>query len=151
MYVAPTRRTYEMFAEWQPEPKSWAAYLKMSSHVVKPEQFTNYTLLEFIRSNVGKGEKMESEWQKFYVNAIARGYIKPEGQEVKPTYQPKTYQQRQDEEYDNNPSFIPFEWNPSMGTRVSELGKITEEEKERRRKISRAAIEAAKEMSNGKQ
>ena len=74
-----------------------------------------------------------------------------EGQEAKPTNQPKTYQQRQDEEYDNNPSFIPFEWNPSMGTRVSELGKITEEEKERRRKISRAAIEAAKEMSNGKQ
>ncbi len=89
MYVAPNRRTYAMFAEWQPEPKTWAAYLKMSSHIVKPEQFTKYTLLEFIRSNVGNGEKMESEWQKFYVNAIARGYIKPEGKESKPTNQPE--------------------------------------------------------------
>jgi len=89
LYVAPNRRTYAMFAEWQPEPKTWAAYLKMSSHIVKPEQFTKYTLLEFIRSNVGNGEKMESEWQKFYVNAIARGYIKPEGKESKPTNQPE--------------------------------------------------------------
>ena len=89
LYVAPNRRTYAMFAEWQPEPKTWAAYLKMSSHIVKPEQFTKYTLLEFIRLNVGKDEKMESEWQKFYVNAIARGYIKPEGQEAKPTNQPE--------------------------------------------------------------
>lgn len=150
LYIAPNRRTYAMFAEWQPEPKTWAAYLKMSSHIVKPEQFTKYTLLEFIRSNVGNGEKMESEWQKFYVNAIARGYIKPEGQETKPTNQPKAYQQRQDEEQDNNPSFIPFEWNPSMGTRVSELGKITEEEKERRKKISADAIAAAGVKIHGK-
>ena len=93
MYVPPTRRTYEMFAEWSPEPLTWAQTLKLSSHLVKPEQFTDYTLLEFIRSNFGKGEKMESDWQKFYVNAIARGYIKPEGQETKPTNQPKPYRQ----------------------------------------------------------
>ena len=90
LYVAPTRRTYELFAEWKPEPELWKETLKRSAHLVKPEQFTKYTLLEFIRLNVGKGEKMESEWQKFYVNAIARGYIKPEGKESKPTNQPET-------------------------------------------------------------
>jgi len=89
LYVAPTRRTFEMFVGWKPEPELWKETLKRSSHLVKPEQFTKYTLLEFIRLNVGKDEKMESEWQKFYVNAIARGYIKPEGQEVKPANQPK--------------------------------------------------------------
>lgn len=89
LYVAPTRRTYSLFDEWKPEPELWKETLKRSAHLVKPEQFTKYTLLEFIRLNVGKGEKMESEWQKFYVNAIARGYIKPEGQEAKPTNQPE--------------------------------------------------------------
>jgi len=89
LYVAPTRRTYALFDEWKPEPELWKETLKRSAHLVKPEQFTNYTLLEFIRLNVGKDEKMESEWQKFYVNAIARGYIKPEGQEAKPTNQPE--------------------------------------------------------------
>ncbi len=90
LYVAPTRRTYSLFDEWKPEPELWKETLKRSAHLVKPEQFTKYTLLEFIRLNVGKGEKMESEWQKFYVNAIARGYIKPEGKESKPTNQPET-------------------------------------------------------------
>ena len=90
LYVAPTRRIYSLFDEWKPEPELWKETLKRSAHLVKPEQFTKYTLLEFIRLNVGKGEKMESEWQKFYVNAIARGYIKPEGQEAKPTNQPET-------------------------------------------------------------
>ena len=90
LYVAPTRRIYSLFDEWKPEPELWKETLKRSAHLVKPEQFTKYTLLEFIRLNVGKGEKMESEWQKFYVNAIARGYIKPEGKESKPTNQPET-------------------------------------------------------------
>ena len=90
LYVAPTRRTYALFDEWKPEPELWKETLKRSAHLVKPEQFTKYTLLEFIRLNVGKDEKMESEWQKFYVNAIARGYIKPEGKESKPTNQPET-------------------------------------------------------------
>lgn len=99
LYVAPTRRTYELFAEWKPEPKLWEQTLKLSSHIVKHEQFTDYTLLEFIRSNVGKGEKMEVEWQKFYVNAIARGYIKPECKD-KPTNQPKSFQHKHEEHYD---------------------------------------------------
>ena len=90
LYVAPTRRIYSLFDEWKPEPELWKETLKRSAHLVKPEQFTKYTLLEFIRLNVGKDEKMESEWQKFYVNAIARGYIKPEGKESKPTNQPET-------------------------------------------------------------
>jgi hypothetical protein len=102
LYVAPSRRTYAMFAEWQPEPKTWAAYLKMSSHIVKPEQFTKYTLLEFIRSNVGNGEKMESEWQKFYVNAIARGYIKQQSAEnQQTTQQPNQSKQRQQSQCDD--------------------------------------------------
>jgi hypothetical protein len=127
LYIAPTRRTFEMFAEWQPEPKSWAAYLKMSSHVVKPEQFTKYTLLEFIRSNVGKGEKMESEWQKFYVNAIARGYIKPEGQEAKPTYQPKQSLPAIDEA--NKP------YDMSNEIVLEKMPVVSKEEKERQRAI----------------
>ena len=88
LYVAPTRRTYSLFDEWKPEPELWKETLKRSAHLVKPEQFTKYTLLEFIRLNVGKDEKMESEWQKFYVNAVARGYIKPMTDKPKSQKQP---------------------------------------------------------------
>jgi len=89
LYVAPTRRTYSLFDEWKPEPELWKETLKRSAHLVKPEQFTKYTLLEFIRLNVGKDEKMESEWQKFYVNAVARGYIKPMTDKPKSQKQPE--------------------------------------------------------------
>ena len=89
LYVAPTRRIYSLFDEWKPEPELWKETLKRSAHLVKPEQFTKYTLLEFIRLNVGKDEKMESEWQKFYVNAVARGYIKPMTDKPKSQKQPE--------------------------------------------------------------
>lgn len=136
LYVAPNRRTYAMFAEWQPEPNTWAAYLKMSSHIVKPEQFTKYTLLEFIRSNVGKGEKMESEWQKFYVNAIARGYIKPEGQEAKPTYQTKPNQQPQEDP--NSPT---AKYDMSNEIVLEKMPVVSAEEKERQRAIIKKMLE----------
>jgi len=136
LYVAPNRRTYAMFAEWQPEPKTWAAYLKMSSHIVKPEQFTKYTLLEFIRSNVGKGEKMEVEWQKFYVNAIARGYIKPEGQDIKPTYQPKSQQQPQEDP--NSPT---AKYDMSNEIVPEKMPVVSAEEKARQRAIIKKMLE----------
>jgi hypothetical protein len=77
LYVVPSRRTYEMFIGWKPEPVTWIQTLQVSQHLVKPEQFTDYTLAEFIRSNIGKDEKTENDWQRFYVNAVARGYVKP--------------------------------------------------------------------------
>lgn len=77
LYVVPSRRTYEMFIGWKPEHVTWIQTLQVSQHLVKPEQFTDYTLAEFIRSNVGKDEKTENDWQRFYVNAVARGYVKP--------------------------------------------------------------------------
>jgi uncharacterized protein YdaU (DUF1376 family) len=77
LYVVPSRRTYEMFIGWKPEPETWIQTLQVSQHLVKPEQFTDYTLAEFIRSNIGKDEKTENDWQRFYVNAVARGYVKP--------------------------------------------------------------------------
>jgi len=89
LYVVPSRRVYEMFIGWKPEPELWAQTLKASQHLVKSDQFTDYTLAEFIRSNVGKDEKMESEWQRFYVNAVARGYVKPITDKPKSQKQPE--------------------------------------------------------------
>lgn len=136
LYVAPTRRTYELFAEWKPEPKLWEQTLKLSSHIVKPEQFTDYTLLEFIRSNVGKGEKMEVEWQKFYVNAIARGYIKPEGQDIKPNNQPKSHQQPQEDP--NSPT---AKYDMSNEIVLEKMPVVSKEEKERQRAIIKRMLE----------
>lgn len=77
LYVSPSRRLFQITQDWKPEPNTWAETLKVSQHLVKPEQFTDYTLAEFIRANLGKEEKTEHDWQRFYVNALARGYIKP--------------------------------------------------------------------------
>ena len=136
LYVAPTRRTFEMFVGWKPEPELWKETLKRSAHLVKPEQFTKYTLLEFIRLNVGKDEKMESEWQKFYVNAIARGYIKPEGQEAKPTYQPKTNQHPQEDQ--NSPT---AKYDMSNEIVLEKMPVVSKEEKERQRAIIKKMLE----------
>ena len=89
LYVAPTRRTYEMFLDWKPEPVTWAVKLKASQHRVKPEQFTDYIIAEFIRKNIGEESKTEHKWQDYLMEAVIRGYIKPEGQEPKPTNQQK--------------------------------------------------------------
>ena len=89
LYVAPTRRTFEMFVGWNPEPQTWANKLSASQHRVKPEQFTDYIISEFIRKNIGSESKTEHQWQGYLIEAVIRGYIKPEGQEAKPTNQPK--------------------------------------------------------------
>ena len=89
LYVAPTRRTFEMFVGWKPEPQTWANKLSASQHRVKPEQFTDYIISEFIRKNIGSESKTEHQWQGYLIEAVIRGYIKPEGQESKPTNQPK--------------------------------------------------------------
>jgi len=136
LYVAPTRRIYSLFDEWKPEPELWKETLKRSAHLVKPEQFTKYTLLEFIRLNVGKDEKMESEWQKFYVNAIARGYIKPEGHEAKPTNQPKTNQPTQEDP--NSPT---AKYDMSNEIVLEKMPVVSKEEKERQRAIIKKMLE----------
>ena len=136
LYVAPTRRIYSLFDEWKPEPELWKETLKRSAHLVKPEQFTKYTLLEFIRLNVGKDEKMESEWQKFYVNAIARGYIKPEGHEAKPTNQPKTNQPPQEDP--NSPT---AKYDMSNEIVLEKMPVVSKEEKERQRAIIKKMLE----------
>jgi len=138
LYVAPTRRIYSLFDEWKPEPELWKETLKRSAHLVKPEQFTKYTLLEFIRLNVGKDEKMESEWQKFYVNAIARGYIKPEGQETKPTNQPKTNQPPQEDP--NSPT---AKYDMSNEIVLEKMPVVSKEEKERQRAIIKKMLEGS--------
>ena len=89
LYVAPTRRTFEMFVGWKPEPKTWVNKLSAAQHRVKPEQFTDYIISEFIRKNIGSESKTEHQWQGYLIEAVIRGYIKPEGQEAKPTNQPK--------------------------------------------------------------
>jgi len=100
LYVVPSRRMFPITQDWKPEPETWAATLKVSQHLVKPDQFTDYTLAEFIRSNVGKDEKTENDWQRFYVNAVARGYVKPIAQNQQPTQQPTQSKQRQQPQYD---------------------------------------------------
>jgi len=89
LYVAPTRRTFEMFVGWNPESKTWANKLSASQHRVKPEQFTDYIISEFIRKNIGSESKTEHQWQGYLIEAVIRGYIKPEGKESKPTNQPE--------------------------------------------------------------
>ena len=89
LYVAPTRRTFEMFVGWKPEPKTWVNKLSAAQHRVKPEQFTDYIISEFIRKNIGSESKTEHQWQGYLIEAVIRGYIKPEGQEAKPTNQPR--------------------------------------------------------------
>lgn len=89
LYIAPTRRTFEMFVGWKPEPKTWVNKLSAAQHRVKPEQFTDYIISEFIRKNIGSESKTEHQWQGYLIEAVIRGYIKPEGQEAKPTNQTK--------------------------------------------------------------
>lgn len=89
LYVAPTRRNYCLFVGWKPEPDTWAIKLKASSYRVKPEQFTDYIIAEFVRKNIGEEEKTEHKWQDYLIEAVIRGYIKPEGKESKPTNQPE--------------------------------------------------------------
>lgn len=125
LYVVPSRRTYEMFIGWKPEHETWIQTLQVSQHLVKPDQFTDYTLAEFIRSNIGKDEKTENDWQRFYVNAIARGYITPEGQakqQAKQAQHPK--QQPQHDEYITPPLWSPKPSeviNPATDEQVKEI------------------------------
>lgn len=114
LYVSPSRRLFQITQDWKPEPNTWAETLKVSQHLVKPEQFTDYTLAEFIRTNLGKEEKTEHDWQRFYVNALARGYIKPMAENTnikKPNphiYQPeRTAQEASQSSYE--PVYKPFE------------------------------------------
>lgn len=104
LYVVPSRRMFSITQDWKPEPKTWVETLKVSQHLVKSEQFTDYTLAEFVRNNIGKEEKTEYDWQKFYVNAVARGYIKPQSAETK---QPLKPHQPQHDDYIQPPLYTP--------------------------------------------
>lgn len=63
---------FKMFVGWKPEPKSWGDNLKAAFHKVKPEQFTDYTLADFIFNNKDGQEKTEQKWQQYYINAVAK-------------------------------------------------------------------------------
>ena len=136
LYVAPTRRNYCLFVGWKPEPETWIQTLQVSQHLVKPDQFTDYTLAEFIRSNIGKDEKTENDWQRFYVNAIARGYIKPEGQDIKPNNQPKSHQQPHEDP--NSPT---AKYDMSNEIVLEKMPVVSKEEKERQRAIIKKMLE----------
>lgn len=68
-------RIFKMYVGWTPEPKSWEQTLRASQHLTKNKSFTDYNLAEFIRRNVDGQEKTESAWQKYYVNAFAKGML----------------------------------------------------------------------------
>jgi len=108
LFVAPSRRVFSITQDWKPEPVSWVQTLKVSQHLVKPEQFTDYTLAEFIRVNIAKDEKTENDWQRFYVNALARGYIKPMADNTPTDKQKQSkHQQPQYDDYIQPPLYVP--------------------------------------------
>jgi len=128
LYVAPTRRNYCLFVGWKPEPNTWAIKLKASSYRVKPEQFTDYIIAEFVRKNIGEEEKTEHKWQDYLIEAVIRGYIKPEGQDIKPINQPKSHQQPQ--EYPNSPT---AKYDMSNEIVLEKMPVVSAEEKARQR------------------
>ena len=67
--------SFQMFAGWKPDPVSWDSNLKSAFHKVKPEQFTDYTLAEFVFRNSKGQEKTEQKWQLYYINAVAQGML----------------------------------------------------------------------------
>ena len=136
LYVAPTRRTFEMFVGWKPEPELWKETLKRSAHLVKPEQFTDYIISEFIGKNIGSESKTEHQWQGYLIEAVIRGYIKPEGQEAKPTYQPKTNQHPQEDQ--NSPT---AKYDMSNEIVLEKMPVVSKEEKERQRAIIKKMLE----------
>ena len=136
LYVAPTRRTFEMFVGWKPEPKTWVNKLSAAQHRVKPEQFTDYIISEFIRKNIGSESKTEHQWQGYLIEAVIRGYIKPEGQEAKPTYQPKTNQHPQ--EAQTSPT---AKYDMSNEIVLEKMPVVSKEEKERQRAIIKKMLE----------
>ena len=136
LYIAPTRRTFEMFVGWKPEPKTWVNKLSAAQHRVKPEQFTDYIISEFIRKNIGSESKTEHQWQGYLIEAVIRGYIKPEGQEAKPTYQPKTNQHPQEDQ--NSPT---AKYDMSNEIVLEKMPVVSKEEKERQRAIIKKMLE----------
>lgn len=101
---------FKMHADWKPESVSWDSNLKAAFHKVKPEQFTDYTLAEFVFRNKDGQDKTEQKWQQYYINAVAqgmfnkpahnqpsgnRGYGQPADDKPKPKY--------------DDPSHKPFE------------------------------------------
>lgn len=106
IYTSPSRRFFKITPDWKPEPTTWAQTMNVSQHLVKKEQFTDYSLAEFIRTNLGKEEKTEHDWQRFYVNALARGYIKSSADSQEPKKQGR-YQQQQNEPRMNIPLYVP--------------------------------------------
>ena len=135
LYVAPTRRTFEMFVGWKPEPQAWANKLSASRHRVKPEQFTDYIISEFIRKNIGSESKTEHQWQGYLIEAVIRGFIKPEGHEAKPTNQPKTQQPQEDP---NSPT---AKYDMSNEIVLEKMPVVSKEEKERQRAIIKRMLE----------
>jgi uncharacterized protein YdaU (DUF1376 family) len=138
LYVAPTRRTFEMFVGWKPEPKTWVNKLSAAQHRVKPEQFTDYIISEFIRKNIGSESKTEHQWQGYLIEAVIRGYIKPEGQEAKLTNQPKTNQPPQED-----PSSPTAKYDMSNEIVLEKMPVVSKEEKERQRAIIKKMLEGS--------
>ena len=125
-----------MFVGWKPEPDTWAIKLKASSYRVKPEQFTDYIIAEFVRKNIGEEEKTEHKWQDYLIEAVIRGYIKPEGHEAKPTNQPKTNQPPQEDP--NSPT---AKYDMSNEIVLEKMPVVSKEEKERQRAIIKKMLE----------
>ena len=138
LYVAPTRRNYCLFVGWKPEPDTWAIKLKASSYRVKPEQFTDYIIAEFVRKNIGEEEKTEHKWQDYLIESVIRGYIKPEGHEAKPTNQPKTNQPPQEDP--NSPT---AKYDMSNEIVLEKMPVVSKEEKERQRAIIKKMLEGS--------
>ena len=129
---------YAMYADWKPEPLSWDSNLKAAFHKVKPEQFTDYTLAEFVFRNKDGQDKTEQKWQQYYINAVAQGmFNKPA-----PNQHSGNRGYGQPAESPEKPVKL---FDPASTGIKGELmnGNISEEEKARRRKVSDDAKRAA--------
>jgi len=89
LYVIPSRKTFKMFVGWKPDPETWANKLSAAQHRVKPEQFTDYILAEFIRKNINSDGKTENQWQGYLIEAVIRGIIQPTPDKPKSHKQPE--------------------------------------------------------------
>ncbi len=73
-----TRAAFTMHVGWTPKQPEWTETLKFAGHKVKPEQFTEYALNEFILNNINNTmPRLEGQWQTIYVNFVAQGRGEP--------------------------------------------------------------------------
>lgn len=73
-----SRAAFTMHVGWTPKQPEWSETLKFAAHKVKPEQFTDYALKEFILNNINNAmPRLEGQWQTIYVNFVAQGRGEP--------------------------------------------------------------------------